>query len=101
MMQGKIIYIAGPMTGHADWNYPAFNDKARELRALGYEVRNPAETEIEGEPEWIDWMERAIAMMLPECNAIYMLPGWSKSNGARIEHMIAWRQGMEIMGAME
>ena len=37
------VYIAGPMTGLPDFNYPAFNAAAAKLRALGLEVLNPAE----------------------------------------------------------
>jgi hypothetical protein len=36
-------YVAGPMTGIKDFNYPAFNAVAEDLRAQGYEVENPAD----------------------------------------------------------
>ena len=36
----KRIYIAGPMTGLPDFNYPAFNAAAARMRALGFEVEN-------------------------------------------------------------
>jgi hypothetical protein len=31
----KRIYIAGPMTGLPEFNYPAFNAEAQRLRGLG------------------------------------------------------------------
>ena len=37
------IYVAGPMTGHPELNFPAFHAAATELRALGHHVENPAE----------------------------------------------------------
>ena len=37
------IYISGPMTGHADHNFPAFDAAAERLRAEGHFVINPAE----------------------------------------------------------
>lgn len=37
------VYVAGPMTDLTDFNYPAFNAVADRLRALGYEVENPAD----------------------------------------------------------
>ena len=37
------IYIAGPMTGLPELNFPAFHAEAARLRAFGYEVINPAE----------------------------------------------------------
>ena len=36
------IYIAGPMSGIKDWNFPAFFKAEAELEALGYKVINPA-----------------------------------------------------------
>ena len=37
------IYLAGPMTGLPEFNYPAFHAEAARLRQLGYHVENPAE----------------------------------------------------------
>ena len=37
------IYIAGPMTGYAEMNFPAFNTAAARVRALGHEAVNPVE----------------------------------------------------------
>lgn len=39
-----LIYLSGPMSGHPDYNYPAFNAAARRIRSLGHAVFNPAET---------------------------------------------------------
>ena len=36
------IYIAGPMTGLPDSNYPAFHAAEARLQALGHEPHNPA-----------------------------------------------------------
>jgi hypothetical protein len=37
------VYVAGPMTGIKDFNYPAFNAVAASLREAGYLIENPAE----------------------------------------------------------
>lgn len=37
------IYLAGPMTGLPEHNFPAFHAEAARLRGLGYHVENPAE----------------------------------------------------------
>lgn len=37
------IYLAGPMTGIKDLNFPRFHGEAARLRALGHQVINPAE----------------------------------------------------------
>lgn len=42
------VYIAGPMTGLPDFNFPAFHAAAAAWRAAGWEVFNPAE-EFDGD----------------------------------------------------
>src|SRR5690606_26470176 len=42
-MTMKRIYIAGPMTGLPDLNFPAFHAEAARLRSRGVDVVNPAE----------------------------------------------------------
>ena len=92
------IYISGPMTGLPDFNRPAFNAKAAELRALGHEVVNPAELpEIPG-GTWADYMKVDIKLML-DCEAIWMLPGWVNSKGACLEVHIADDLDLAYMGA--
>ena len=50
------LYVAGPMTGLPDHNYPAFAEAAARLRAVGYEVESPANSsdqetlDFDGEP---------------------------------------------------
>lgn len=80
------IYLAGPMTGFEDFNYPAFHAEAGRLRAIGYEVENPAEGREQ--PTWQAYMRQAIAQML-KCDAVALLPGWKGSRGARIENQLA------------
>lgn len=82
------IYIAGPMTGLPDLNYPAFHDAAAALRAAGHEVFNPAENPVPACGSWNGYMRMAIAQ-LTQCEAIYLLHGWSASKGARLEYRIA------------
>lgn len=48
------VYVAGPMTGIPDFNYPAFNAVADQLRAQGYEVENPADHGIVEGAQWAD-----------------------------------------------
>lgn len=82
------IYIAGPMTGIPDLNYPAFHEAAAALRAAGHEVFNPAENPAPACGSWNGYMRMAIAQ-LTQCEAIYLLHGWSASKGARLEYRIA------------
>lgn len=91
----KKIYIAGPMTGLPDLNFPAFHGEASWLRAMGNEVINPAEVNPDPATKWEDCMRADIAQLVT-CDGIHMLAGWEKSRGATLEHHIALSLGMEI-----
>ena len=103
----KRVYIAGPMTlGGTDES--GLEDRLRKfhqveeyLRARGYEVENPANTPDTDPPRtWREWMVSGINQLMT-CDAIYMLPGWSASKGARLEYEIARSFGMELMGEVK
>lgn len=94
MASMKRIYIAGKMTGEPEFNFPAFNAVAITLRAQGYDVVNPAENNDTTWP-YERYMRRAIEALLT-CDSIVMLPGWDRSNGARMEHLIATNLGLTI-----
>lgn len=92
------VYVAGPMTGIADYNYPAFNAVADQLRAQGYEVENPADHGIVEGAQWADYMAYDLTR-LGLCGVIALLPDWEKSQGARLEVLIAERLGMMVVSA--
>jgi hypothetical protein len=93
-------YIAGPMTGLPDYNYPAFNAAAAKLRAEGVDVRNPAELndldEVHADPKPWDWYVRRAIRALLDCDEILLLPGWEQSKGAQLERHIAEALGMKV-----
>ncbi len=94
-------YLAGPMTGYAEHNFPAFTSNSKWLRNHGYEVVNPAELEaLETGPrkEWAYYLKRDIRELLT-CNAIAVMPGWENSPGATLEVYIGWRLGFSIFKA--
>lgn len=93
-------YISGPMTGLPGFNHPAFHAAAAALRAAGREVFNPAENGLPAEAPWAEHM-RADIRALMDCDVIHLLPGWWKSRGARLEHYVAIRLGMQTEGAPE
>ena len=96
--RAKRVYVAGPMTGIADFNYPAFNAVADQLRAMGYEVENPADHGIVEGALWADYMAYDLTR-LGLCGVIALLPGWESSQGAKLEVLIAERLGMTVVNA--
>ena len=89
------VYLAGPMTGYAEFNFPAFNAEAAMLRGQGLSVLNPAEHGIVDGAEWADYLRHDIAG-LASCERIHLLRGWEKSKGAQLEVTIAQALGMQI-----
>jgi hypothetical protein len=90
---GAQHYIAGPMTGYKDFNYPAFETAAKRLSKLGMLVVSPTwHDEIvsgrAGDHRYQDYLRLGFRMLL-QCDGIVMLPGWTKSLGARRELEIA------------
>lgn len=90
-----MIYIAGPMSGYPGMNFDNFNRVAAFLRSKGETVVNPAEINPDLDADWSDCMDADIDALF-DCVAIYMLTGWEKSKGARIEHRIAVNRGIDI-----
>ena len=110
----KLHYLAGPMRGIKSFNYPAFDEAAAELRNLGYEIKNPTEFDspgarykamqskdgalIDGEVAGKTWGEilgRDVTILSDECEGIILLPGWEKSEGARLECFCAIGRGYD------
>lgn len=91
----KRVYIAGPMSGLPQLNFPAFHAAAAHVRAMGLEAINPAEINPDTTASWSDCMRADIAQLVT-CDAILLLPGWEKSRGATLEHHIAQTLGMRI-----
>ena len=87
-------YISGAMTGVPEWNYPAFNAMAEKLRAEGHVPVNPADYDDTTQPYRV-YMLRAMKALMA-CEAIMMLKGWEKSNGARMEWQIAVNLGLTL-----
>jgi len=98
------VYIAGPMTGLAALNRPAFIAAALQLRGLGLDAVNPVElnlhTPADSQPlslemHWRACMRVDIAAML-RCDAVALLPGWEHSRGAKLERLIADGLGLRV-----
>lgn len=100
------LYLAGPMAGMPDHNYPLFHSEAARLRGLGYEIINPAEINLgadsvkhvtmqEQTRHWQQCMKKDIAALLT-CSGIVLLPGYHYSGGALLEASLARTLGLTI-----
>jgi hypothetical protein len=93
------IYIAGPMTGLPEFNFPAFFKAEEFLKEQNYEPLNPAnlksyEGDLTGDELWAWYMRGAIELLI-QAEEICLLSGWNASKGARLEQRIAAALGMK------
>ena len=74
------IYLAGPMRGYPDFNYPAFHEAAKVLRDMGYDVFNPAEA-FDGDQSLppSTYLRHDFEEIVQRSEAMVMLPGWQES----------------------
>jgi hypothetical protein len=82
------LYLSGPMSGVPDLNFPQFHAEAERLRAIGFDVVNPAEINTDPGESWASCLRKDIAALVT-CDVIAMLPGWESSKGATLEHYVA------------
>lgn len=102
------VYIAGPMTGYRDYNFPAFDVAAKRLRDCGYAVVNPADLDRErGFDPSLDEADAAFLRnalqrdlsAICDCDGVAVLDGWQQSLGACIEVALAVRLGLRVIDA--
>ena len=85
MERKKVVYIAGPITGVENYR-ETFKQAEEDLEALGYIPLNPANLPV-GMTN-ADYARIDLAM-LGCADAILLLEGWTKSNGALLEEKYA------------
>jgi hypothetical protein len=94
----KTIYISGRITGLNPVVARELFDMAEVLlKEQGHHPINPMAICLleEGKP-WEEYMLEDIRLLF-DAHAIYMLPNWQESKGARVEHDIAYHLGKEII----
>jgi hypothetical protein len=95
------MYLSGPMTGIENYNHEFFNRVAAEFRMAGFEVCSPSEF-FDGDRtrERKEYMREAVKYLL-EADTVILLPGWDKSQGARLEAAIAQELDLIIVEYVE
>ena len=95
------IYVAGPMRGHDECNYPAFYAAESKLKNKNiYEIVNPARMDDESGLGQLSDIRVALKRDIDEIfkvDSMYMLRGWEKSEGAIVEHALAVYLGLYIL----
>jgi hypothetical protein len=101
------LYLAGPMSGIPQFNFPAFDAATKALRALGHSVVSPHEEDTPaaqaaawaspdgkhidgglGGETWAQILARDIVIVADKVDGVVFLPGWDKSRGARLEAFV-------------
>lgn len=107
------IYLAGPMRGYPEFNFPRFHREAQLLRSMGHTVLSPAEQdEAEGfDSEGLTGNEDLAALgfnlrlalavdlqwVCTEADAVVVLPRWHQSSGAKAEVATARALGIPVL----
>lgn len=102
------VYIAGPMRGHQQFNFPAFDECRDYLRSLGWKPISPADMDREKgfdptapdhDPQTGYDFDVADALRrdfdaISQCDGIVFLPGWAGSAGANAERVLGQALGI-------
>jgi hypothetical protein len=104
----KKYYLAGPMSNIPQFNYPRFFELARILREEGFTIVSPAELDspetvkaamaspdgnlgsgvVNGET-WGEFLARDVKLVADDVDGVFVMEGWEKSRGARLELFVA------------
>lgn len=106
MSPSRTVYIAGPMTGLPEYNYPAFFDAEERWQAAGWTVLNPARHDTswikhDMDPDLVraEFMKADIEDVMA-ADAIALLPGWQSSKGATTGLAVARILCKEVLDAL-
>jgi hypothetical protein len=97
------VYISGPMRGLPGCNYPTFNEVEEALAFKGLpdddaslSITNPARN-FDGNPDldYETYMQVDL-MQVMQSDTLVLLPGWTSSEGARLEVAVAQAIGLRF-----
>lgn len=89
------VYIAGPITGTDDYEI-RFNQAAEKIKRLGMEPLNPISPGLVEGADYKYYIDRGLTMLMG-ADVVLLLPGWTRSNGARLEEQYARICGVPVV----
>lgn len=102
------LYVAGPMSGYPEHNFPAFRTAAKILRSMGHDVTSPVEMDesdgfdattapnvAPGSEQWAAFLARDIKVVV-DVEGVVVIEGWEKSRGAALEVHVARELGKPV-----
>lgn len=96
LLQKPKIYISGPITGKEDTAEQRFEEAEKYCLEKGFEPVNPMKLNHSNHDQsWESFMKEDLKAMM-ECEAIYLIEGWSNSKGALEEKRLAQKLGLKI-----
>lgn len=105
----KRYYLAGPMSGYPQFNFPLFHRAAKELREQGLTIISPAELDTPevqaaalastngalagpnnqiADQTWGDILAKDVKLVADHIDGIIFLHGWDQSRGANLEAVV-------------
>lgn len=99
MKDRPTVYLAGPMSGVIDYNFPLFHARTEVLRDMGFEVINPAELDLEAgfdptKDKITPEVQKAIVRrdceaLIDRADMLAVLPNYGNSKGTQAEIALA------------
>jgi hypothetical protein len=93
MTPARVLVLSGPM--HDQPDRAAFDNAAFALRAIGFEVQSPTEANAPTCGTWRGWM-RIFADQVCTADALVLLPGWGRSQEAKVLREFAAGLGLRV-----
>ncbi len=94
MDRKPVAYLAGPVTGRPRRNLWAFLAYQEYLERQGRQVVNPLAL-VRPSASWLGAMVRCL-WHVALCDELWLLPGWERSRGARLELRYARALGVRV-----
>ena len=109
-LEGKSVYLSGPMTGIKKWNRASFSEAEKFVKSCGAtSVYNPCAyaedmsgfshemcLRISISTLCAAWMRAPAKDTLAVYDVLVSLPCWERSEGATLERYVAQRVGIDV-----